>query len=244
MITRLGITALVTLLAVPAAAKDATPAVRDAAVRLSQQLFDALATGDVALWTRVMADDGVVIDEFGRRQDKTEFLKGLRPLPAGFSGSIENRMPAVREYGTAVVLDCENYEQESVLGQQLVVRYRSTLTFVRDHGALKLVSLHSVTVPTQPPLLVVVGLPLNDYPGTYRWGPDRAHVVAFEAGGLVYRTRADGPPTVLDAIARDVFMDGGEERNLYIFRRGADGRVTELLERRKFNDLRMTRERP
>lgn len=233
-----------TLLAVPAAAKDATPAVRDAAVRLSQQLFDALATGDVALWTRVMADDGVVIDEFGRRQDKTEFLKGLRPLPAGFSGSIENRMPAVREYGTAVVLDCENYEQESVLGQQLVVRYRSTLTFVRDHGALKLVSLHSVTVPTQPPLLVVVGLPLNDYPGTYRWGPDRAHVVAFEAGGLVYRTRADGPPTVLDAIARDVFMDGGEERNLYIFRRGADGRVTELLERRKFNDLRMTRERP
>jgi hypothetical protein len=229
---------------VPAAAKDATPAVRAAAVRLSQQLFDALATGDVALWTRVMADDGVVIDEFGRRQDKTEFLKGLRPLPAGFSGSIENRMPAVREYGTAVVLDCENYEQESVLGQQLVVRYRSTLTFVRDHGALKLVSLHSVTVPTQPPLLVVVGLPLNDYPGTYRWGPDRAHVVAFEAGGLVYRTRADGPPTVLDAIARDVFMDGGEERNLYIFRRGADGRVTELLERRKFNDLRMTRERP
>ena len=61
---------------------------------------------------------------------------------------------------------------------------------------------------------------------------------------MVYRTRADGPPTVLDAIARDVFMDAGEERNLYIFRRGADGRVTELLERRKFNDLRMTRERP
>jgi len=234
----------VTLLAVPAAAKEATPAVRDAAVRLSQQLFDALATGDAALWTRAMADDGVIIDEFGRRQDKTEFLKGLRPLPSGFSGSIENRMPAVREYGTTVVLDCENFEQESVLGQQLVVRYRSTMTFVRDDGALKLVSLHSVTVPTPPPLLVVVGLPLNDYPGTYRWGPDRAHVVAFEAGGLVYRTRADGPPTVLDAIARDVFMDAGEERNLYIFRRGADGRVTELLERRKFNDLRMTRERP
>jgi hypothetical protein len=244
MITRLAIAALVALMAVPAAAKEAEPAVRDAAIRLSQQLFDALAAGDVALWTRVMADDGVIVDEFGRRQEKGEFLKGLKPLPAGFSGSIENRMPVVREYGTTVVLDCENFEQETVNGQRLVVSYWSTLTFVREDGALKLVSLQSVTVPTQPPLLVVVGLPINDYPGVYRWGPDRAHVVSFEGGGLVYRTRPDGPPTVLDAVARDVFMDAGEERNLYIFRRGADGRVTELLERRKFNDLRMRRERP
>jgi hypothetical protein len=243
MIQRLGMAAIVALLAAPAAAKDASPAVRDAAIRLSQQLFDGLATGDVALWSRAMADDGVIIDEFGRRQSKNEFLKVLRPLPAGFSGSIENRTPTVREYDSTVVLDCENFEQETVHGQRLVVRYWSTLTFVRDNRDLKLVSLQSVTLPTQPPLLVVQGLRLDDYTGSYRWGPDRAHVVDVQGGGLVFTTRAGGPPTVLDPIARDVFMDAGEERNLYIFRRGADGRVTELLERRKFNDLRMTRER-
>jgi len=244
MITRLGIAALATLLAAPAVAKDATPAVRDAAVRLSQQLFDALATGDTELWARSMADDGVIIDEFGRRQEKAEFIKGIRPLPAGFSGSIENRTPSVREYGNTVVLDCENYEQETVHSQPLVVRYWSTITFVRDGADLKLVSLQSVTVPTQPPLLAVPDLRLDDYPGVYRWGPDRAHTVSVIGPRLVFTTRDGGAPTLLDPIARDVFMDAGDERNLYIFRRGADGRVTEVLERRKFNDLRMTRERP
>jgi len=103
--------------------------------------------------------------------------------------------------------------------------------------------LHSVTVPTQPPLLTVADLHFGDYTGVYRWGPDRAHTVSILGIRLVYTTRAGGAPTLLDPIARDVFMDAGDERNLYIFRRGADGRVTELLERRKFNDLRMTRER-
>ena len=242
MITRLGIAALVMSLALPAAAKEAAPAVRDAAARLTQQLFDALASGDQALWTRTMADDGVIIDEFGRRFGKDDFVKGIRALPAGFSGSIENRNVTVREYGSTVVLDCENYEQETVHGQRLVVRYLSTVTFVREASDLKLVSLHSVTVPTQPPLLAVADVRLDDYPGVYRWGPDRAHTVSIIGSRLVFTTRAGGAPTLLDPLARDVFMDAGDERNLYIFRRGADGRVTDVLERRKFNDLRMTRE--
>jgi hypothetical protein len=34
-------------------------------------------------------------------------------------------------------------------------------------------------------------------------------------------------------------MDAGEERNLFLFRRDESGRVTSIVERRKFNDLRM-----
>jgi hypothetical protein len=235
--------AFAVILAAPAVAKEASPPVRDAAVTLAQQLFDAITSGDAALWARTMVEDGVIIDEFGRRLDKAEFVKGIRPLAAGFAGSIENRNPHVREYGTTVVLDCENYEQETVHGQRLVVRYVSTLTFVRGTGGLQLVSLHSVTLPTPPPLLTVSELKLDDYPGVYRWGPERAHTMAILGTRLVYTTRADSVPTVLDPIARDVFMDAGDERNLYIFRRGAEGRVTEVIERRKFNDLHMTRER-
>jgi hypothetical protein len=37
------------------------------------------------------------------------------------------------------------------------------------------------------------------------------------------------------------FMDAGEERNLILFRRDERGRVTSLIERRKFNDLLMRR---
>ncbi len=46
----------------------------------------------------------------------------------------------------------------------------------------------------------------------------------------------------LDAIAKDVFMGGDDEKNLMIFRRDESGQVVELIERRKFNDLRLKRE--
>ena len=51
-----------------------------------------------------------------------------------------------------------------------------------------------------------------------------------------------GPHTALDPIAKDVFMDGGDEKSLLVFRRNARGEVVELIERRKFNDLHLQRE--
>jgi len=39
-----------------------------------------------------------------------------------------------------------------------------------------------------------------------------------------------------------VFMGSDDERNLLIFRRDAGGKVVELIERRKFNDLHLRRE--
>jgi hypothetical protein len=231
-----------TVVLMAALSADASPAVRDEVLALSKQLWDALTDGKADVWEKNLADGAVVIDEFGRRQTKAEMVKDIRPLPAGFSGSIENRDPHVRQYGDTVILDCENYEQETVFDQKLVVRYWSTSTFVRDGKGWKLAALQTVTVPTQPPLLKVADLKLEDYPGTYRYGPDRAFTVAVTGGRLSFTTKAGRPPTFLDAVARDVFMDEGEERNLLIFRRGAGGKVEELIERRKFNDLRMARE--
>jgi hypothetical protein len=48
---------------------------------------------------------------------------------------------------------------------------------------------------------------------------------------------ATSPPALL----ADVFMEGGEERNLIVFRRDAEARIEGLIERRKFNDLFMRR---
>ena len=79
-----------------------------------------------------MTEDAVLIDEFGRRQTKAEALKEMRPLPAGFSGSIELRRPNVHFYSGTAVLDCEMFEQEKVFDQQLTVRYIATLVFVRQ----------------------------------------------------------------------------------------------------------------
>jgi hypothetical protein len=213
-------------------------------VRLSQQLMDALPAGDAGVWRRILADDALIVDEFGRRQDKAGIVKDIHAFPPGISGSIEIRDAQLRLHGDTAVLLGEDYEQETVFGQKLVVRYRFANTFVRRDGAWKLLAAMDVTLPTPPPSLTVADLPVADYPGVYRYGPGRAFTVALDAGRLSYTTRDGGKRTPLDAVARDVFMDGGEERNLLIFRRDEAGRVRELIERRKFNDLHLTREEP
>jgi uncharacterized protein DUF4440 len=210
-------------------------------VNRAQRLFDALAPGDVALWRDALTEGAVLIDEFGRRHTKAEALREMRPLPAGFSGSIEVRHPNVQLYPATAVLDCEMFEQEKVFDQQLTVRYLATLVFVRQGRDWKLAAMETVTLPTPPPRLEVGDLPLSDYPGTYTYGPGRNFIVEVNGRELRFRTRSDGRTTMLEPLAKDVFMDAGEERNLFLFRRDARGRVTSLIERRKFNDLHMRR---
>jgi hypothetical protein len=211
-------------------------------VALTQALMDALIPGNADIWQRTLADNAVVIDEFGRLQNKKEAVESVHPFPQGLSGSIEIRDPKLHMHGDTAVLQGEMYEKESVFGQQLVVRYIFANTFVRDGADWKLLAATDVTLPTEPPKLDVAGLVLGDYAGTYTYGPKRAFSVVLENGALFYTTKPGGPHTALDAIAKDVFMSGGDERNLVIFRRGAAGRVDELIERRKFNDLRMKRD--
>jgi hypothetical protein len=211
-------------------------------VTITQELVDALVPGKADVWQRLLLDDAMVTDEFGRRQNKKEAVDSVHGLPPGMSGTIEIRDPHVHVYGDTAVLDCEWYETETVFGQKFVVRYFAMNTYVRRDGAWKIAAMMDVTLPTPPPALTVKDLRLEDYSGTYRYGPDRAFIVSVEDGKLVFRTKADRSPNALDAMARDVFMGGDDEKNVLIFRRDADGKVNELIERRKFNDLHMQRD--
>jgi hypothetical protein len=117
---------LALLAAAPRQPTATAAAERDTAeiVKRAQTLFDGLAPGDVALWRDALTEDAVFIDEFGRRQTKAEMLREMRPLPAGFSGSIEVRHPNVHFYPATAVLDCEMFEREMVFEQQLGVTDR------------------------------------------------------------------------------------------------------------------------
>jgi hypothetical protein len=210
-------------------------------VAITQELMDAIPLGKADVWQRVLADDAMLIDEYGRRQTKKEAVDGIHAFPKGYSGSIEIRSPEVRVDGDVAVLNGEFYERESVFEQKLLVCYIFSNTFVRRDGAWRLLAANDVTLPTVPPPLNVADLPVADYPGVYSYGPDHAFTVARDGDGLFYTTKAGGRRTALDAIARDVFMDGGDEKSLLVFRRDARGKVVELIERRKFNDLHMTR---
>jgi len=230
------------VIATPALADEAPAAVRKELVAITQELMDALVPGKADVWQRLLDDDAMITDEFGRRQTKKEAVESIHPFPQGLSGNIEIRDPHVHVYGDIAVLDCEEYETETVFGQKFVVRYLAMNTYVRRDGAWKVAAMMDVTLPTPPPQLDVRDLRLRDYPGTYRYGPERAFLVAAENGKLVFRTKAGRPANALDAMAKDVFMGGDDEKNILIFRRDKAGKVVELVERRKFNDLHMKRE--
>ncbi len=230
------------LLSPLAYADEPTAAQREQIVDLTQQIMDALGDGKAEVWQRTLLDDALITDEFGRRQTKKEAVDSIRPFPQGISGKIEIRDPHVRIYGDTAVIDFEDYETETFFGQKFLVRYISTATYIRRSEAWKLATMLDVTLPTVPPTLDVRDVKPADYVGTYRIAPDRAWVVEADNGKLQWRTKAGRPAHPLDAIAKDVFMGGDDEKNLMIFRRDESGRVVELIERRKFNDLRLKRE--
>jgi ketosteroid isomerase-like protein len=225
-----------------ASAAEAAPALRDQLVAITQAWVDAIPSGDKSVWRNTLTDDTILIDEFGRTQHKQDAVDSLQIFPAGFSGSIELRDAHARQYGDTALLQVEEYERETVFGQQFVVRYQSLLTFVKQNGTWKIAGYEDVTIPTAPPKLQVAGLMPGDYVGTYRYAPDRAWTVSVKDRVVGYVTKAGRPFNALDPIARDVFMETGDERNLLIFRRDSHGNVVEIIERRKFNDLHLKRD--
>lgn len=90
--------------------------------------------------------------------------------------------------------------------------------------------------------LDVPRLVLADYTGTYRYAPGRAWTLTVDHGVLGIVAHAGGKPSALQPVARDVFMGTDDERNLFVFQRDDHGRVVALIERRKFNDLRLGRD--
>jgi hypothetical protein len=230
------------LMAFAAHADEPGADVRKQIVELTQRMMDAVGEGKADVWQRTLLDDALITDEFGRRQTKREAVDSIHAFPAGMSGSIEVRDPHVRVYGNTAVIDFEDYEKEAFFGQNFLVRYISTATYIHQDNEWKLATMLDVTLPTVPPTLDVRDVKPSDYLGTYRINADRAWMVEVENGKLQWRTKAGRPAHALDAIAKDVFMGGDDEKNLMIFRRDASGKVVELIERRKFNDLRLKRE--
>jgi hypothetical protein len=223
-------------------ATDAPPALRDQLVKITQAWVDAIPLGDRKVWEDTLTDDALIVDEFGRIQHKKEAIDSLHKFPPGLAGSIELRDAHAQQYGNTAMLQVEQYERETVFGQQLVVRYESLETFVKHGDHWKLAGVMDVTIPTAPPRLRVTGLVPADYLGSYRYAPDSAWTMQVKDGVLGYVTRPGRPFKALDPIARDVYMETDDEKNLLIFRRDASGRVFEMIERRKFNDLHFRRD--
>ena len=133
-----------------------------------QALMDSVAPGDKTVWERVMDPGCVVTSEEGQVLTKEQFLNELHPLPPGLTGGIKVSDLTVQDFSTFAVVRYVADEWESVFGQRLTTRYRTTDIFRRAGPEWTMVASHTAVVTRDPPAQSVPSNGWSRLSGTYR----------------------------------------------------------------------------
>lgn len=208
--------------------------------KTEQTLMDAVAPGDKRVWDQMMDAGCVVTTEEGEVLSKEEFLKVMHPLRPGLSGGIVVRDLTVQEFPTFAVVRYLADEHESVFGQKLTTKYRTTDTFRRAGATWKLVASHTSLVTADPPMQAVSGDGWAGFVGVYKLLPDgwTFHVVLRE--GKLYGGRDPAKLKPFIPLTPDAFVLQGTLGE-WMFVVGKDGKATQILGFRKFEPLVWTR---
>jgi hypothetical protein len=238
-------TAILTLLALALCSgcreRSSSENAQDTIVRQTQQLFDAVATGDKQPWEQYIAADAVYFDEQGHNMNKKALLATIVPLPSGISGTIKVVNSKINLHGNTLIHSYDMDETENLHGQELHARYHATDTWIKMSTKMKM--------KPNPPWQIVAGQVLryyedpapgiaaprkfHDYVGTYQLA-DQREVVSSENGKL-YLTRGTRARVELIPEACDIFFRKGVEgRELFHY---AGGKVNSLIDRRNNEDV-------
>ncbi len=204
----------------------------------TQVLYDAVASGDTRPWQTTLAEDCVYTSEEGYVQTKAELLKEFEPLPKGFSGSIHVRDLTVRALGAdGAVVHYWADETETVFGQVLKTSYISTDSYRREAGAWKMVASESTVVPRDMDPVPVDPKVFSSLVGEYRISPDAPHpYLVFLRDGQLFGGRDEKSATRLIPLSPLVYFQSGSIHTM-IFVTDAAGKITELREIHKYNEL-------
>ncbi len=205
-----------------------------------QALMDAVGKGDRTVWDRVMDPSCVVTSEEGEVIDKKGFLDELNPLPKGLTGGIAVQELTVAEYPSLAIVRYLADEWEQVFGQRLTTKYRTTDTFRRDGSSWKMVGSHTSVVTQDPPAQTVSTASWPKLVGRYRILPDGWTFHVELRDRQLYGGRDPKKLKPLVPLAPDTFVLSGSLGDL-IFVSDPSGRVTHILELRKFEPLVWTR---
>lgn len=204
-------------------------------VQRTQELFDAVASGNQEPWKKYFADDAMYFDEKGRNMDKAALVKDVTPLPKGYSGSIKIQNAQSRIVGDTAILSYDMDESETVFGQQLKARYHATDTWMRRNGAWQIVAGQVLRYYADPAPGKSDPAKLAEYAGTYELAPGVTRVVSVD-GAELYVQRSGRPRELLIPEAPPIFFRKGVEGRV-LFRYGDDGKVDALIDRRNNEDI-------
>jgi len=204
-------------------------------VRRTQDLFDAVASGDQAPWKKYFADDCKYFDEKGRNMNKAALVADVSPLPNGYSGCIKIAKVQSHIEGNVAILSYDMDEKETIFGQELSARYHATDTWMFRNGLWQIVAGQMLRYYEDPAPGKVDTARLADYVGTYEIAPGNTLTISAD-GGQLFRQRGQRPKDALFPEDGDIFFRKGVEGRL-LFRRGDDGKVNALIDRRNNEDV-------
>ena len=217
----------------PARADDSVP---DLLRRQTQELFDAISSGSPAVWERYLDPDVRFGDESGTVAGKKEMVEGVRPLPAGVSGTIRVTEFDAAVHGDVAVATYVTDEQETFHGRALHCRYRSVDTWRRAPSGWRLIAAQVLALREDPPPVALPDALKAEYVGRYALPDGLTYEIRAKDGGLE-GVQEGRKPEDLRAEAPDVLFVVGKPRYRYVFLRGSDGKITGLAQRREAWDL-------
>jgi hypothetical protein len=210
------------------------PITQDELVRRSQELYDAIVSGNQAPWKKYFADDCIFADEKGRILDKPKLVVDITPLPSGYSGTIKIENAQSRIIGNAAVLSYDADETETIFGQNLKARYHITDTWLQRNGNWQIIASQAHRYYEDPATGKADLKKFADFIGTYELAPGQTRSVTNE-GDRLFVERKGRKEQLLPETSELFFRKGVEGRIL--FRYAADGKVDALIDRRNNEDV-------
>jgi hypothetical protein len=204
--------------------------------RIAQELMDAVAVGDKAVWEKYVADDLIYTDENWKVLTKKEIIDSMAPLPKGYTGSIRVSNVQSRINGDAAILSWRALEEENILGQKLTPTYLVTDTYFRRDNRWQLVATQITVLPSERKTVAVKPEVYQSLTGQYELSPGVLYIITVEAGKLMAQRTGRDKQEWVPADVNTYFTKGTIRGEKY-FVRDESGRVTEMLDRRENNDL-------
>lgn len=210
------------------------PVTQDELVRRTQELYDAIVSGNQAPWKKYFADDCIFSDEKGRTFDKAKLIADITPLPAGYSGTIKIDNVQSRIIGDTAILSYDANETETIFGQNLMARYHITDTWQRRSGEWKIVASQAHRYYEDPAIGKSDPKKFADFIGTYELAPGQTRSVTAE-GDKLFVERKGKKEELLPETSNLFFRKGVEGRIL--FRYDGNENVDGLIDRRNNEDV-------
>jgi len=206
----------------------------------TQELMNAVSTGNARVWDRYLDADVLYLNEEGVRKTKADLLKEIVPLPKGISGSITVSAFEVHLHGNTAITTHNDLESEDYFGHPLKAEYRTTDTWIRTPQGWKLVASQVHAQLIDPPAIRLPQARLDEYVGVYRLNAEITYTIRRQ-GDVLTGERSGRPTQTLNVEAADVMFVAGQPRSRKIFLRSPDGRVVGFVDRREGRDIAWTK---